>query len=190
MFRDFQTEFGKKADCNIRAVYEKGDSAWIKMKEEILAYEKTCKNIKRKHTYIKSSHDVRHSDESHNLFRGLCAHFYNVTQEFVNGNDEADMLHAALNNARAKLVDYRAKLWNKTVTDAHTSIATDTSSVAGTEDIQGPSKVTIKGRPKGKRLRYELKKSIKKSMQRKRKSSGQDNRVESCGNIDLDAPAQ
>ncbi|RYQ98605.1 hypothetical protein Ahy_B07g086361 [Arachis hypogaea] len=240
MFRDFQTEFGKKADCNIRAVYEKGDSAWIKMKEEILAYEKTwyvmynvhfdrlthecnlfesigilcchclvvfssykvnkvpscyvlphwSKNIKRKHTYIKSSHDVRHSDESHNLFRGLCAHFYNVTQEFVNGNDEADMLHAALNNARAKLVDYRAKLWNKTVTDAHTSIATDTSSVAGTEDIQGPSKVTIKGRPKGKRLRYELKKSIKKSMQRKRKSSGQDNRVESCGNIDLDAPAQ
>ncbi|XP_016177944.1 protein FAR1-RELATED SEQUENCE 6-like [Arachis ipaensis] len=61
-----------------------------------------------------------------------------IRKEFVNGDDEADMLHAALN-------------------DAHTSIATETSSMVGTEDIQGPSK---------------------------------DNRVESCRNVDLDAPAR
>ncbi|KAL4293886.1 hypothetical protein AHAS_Ahas18G0172900 [Arachis hypogaea] len=36
------------------------------------------KNINRKHTYIKSSDDVRCLDESHNLFRRLCAHFFNV----------------------------------------------------------------------------------------------------------------
>ncbi|RYQ95171.1 hypothetical protein Ahy_B08g090230 [Arachis hypogaea] len=41
MFRDVQTEFGKKADCNIRAFYEQGDSAWVKVEKEILAYEKT-----------------------------------------------------------------------------------------------------------------------------------------------------
>ncbi|KAL4299913.1 hypothetical protein AHAS_Ahas17G0148400 [Arachis hypogaea] len=51
----------------------------------------------------------------------------------------------------------------------------------GTEDIQGPSKVTTKGRPKSKRLGSELEKSIKKSMRRKRKKSGLDNRVESSG---------
>ncbi|RYR16013.1 hypothetical protein Ahy_B04g073001 isoform B [Arachis hypogaea] len=133
MFRDVQTEFDKKTDCNIRAVYEQGDSAWVKVEEEILAYEKT--------RYV--THNVHFDHSTH--------------QEFVNGDDEADMLHAALDDARAKLVDYRAKLRNKTVADAHTSIATETSFVVGTKDIQGPSK---------------------------------DNHVESCENIDLDAPAR
>ncbi|KAL4344098.1 hypothetical protein AHAS_Ahas11G0144400 [Arachis hypogaea] len=36
------------------------------------------KNIKRKHTYVKSSHDVSRSDESHVAFTELCAHFYNI----------------------------------------------------------------------------------------------------------------
>ncbi|KAL4275784.1 hypothetical protein AHAS_Ahas20G0141800 [Arachis hypogaea] len=43
-------------------------------------FPRWSKNIKRKHTYIKSSHNVRRSDKSHNLFRGLCAYFYNVVQ--------------------------------------------------------------------------------------------------------------
>ncbi|KAL4305737.1 Cyclin-like F-box [Arachis hypogaea] len=125
------------------------------------------KNIKRKHTYIKSSHD-----------------------EFVDCDDEADMLHDALEDARAKLVDYRARMRNKTVANAHNSIATDTSTVLGTEDIQAPSKVTTKGRPKGKRLGYELNKSIRKSMLRKRKSLGKDNRVESTADQDSEASTQ
>ncbi|RYR02445.1 hypothetical protein Ahy_B06g081237 [Arachis hypogaea] len=129
MFRDVQTEFGKKADCTIRA-------------------------------------------------------------EFVDCDDEADMLHDALEDARAKLVDYRARMRNKTVANAHNSIATDTSTVLGTEDIQAPSKVTTKGRPKGKRLGYELNKSIRKSMLRKRKSLGKDNRVESTADQDSEASTQ
>ncbi|KAL4321795.1 hypothetical protein AHAS_Ahas14G0146200 [Arachis hypogaea] len=171
MFRDVQTEFVKKVDCTIRAVYEQGDSAWVKVEEEILVYETTryvtydvhfdnlthavrcdcilfesagilcchcfvvlssykvnevpsyyvlprwSKNIKCKHTYIKSSYDVRHSDENHNIFRGLCAYFYNVAQEFVDCDNKEDMLHAALDYARAKLVDYHARMRNKTVTN-------------------------------------------------------------------------
>ncbi|KAL4294364.1 hypothetical protein AHAS_Ahas18G0220700 [Arachis hypogaea] len=124
------------------------------------------------------------------LIQRVVCTLYNVAQEFVNGDDEVDMLHAALDDARVKLVDYRAKLLNKTVANVHTSIATETFSVVATEDIQDPSKVTTKGRPKGKKLGYELEKSIKKSIQRKRKRLDQDNRVESCGNIDLDAPAR
>ncbi|RYR34685.1 hypothetical protein Ahy_A10g049684 [Arachis hypogaea] len=148
------------------------------------------KNIKRKHTYIKSSHDIRRSDESHNIFRGLWSHFYNVAQEFMNCDDEADMLHDALEDAKAKLVDYRARMRNKTVVNAYNSIATGTSTVLGTEDIQAPSKVTTKGYPKGKRLGYELDKSIRKSMQRKRKSLDKDNRLESTANQDSEASAQ
>ncbi|RYR54593.1 hypothetical protein Ahy_A06g029903 [Arachis hypogaea] len=203
MFRDF----GKKADCTIRAVDEQGDSARVKVEEEILVYETTryvmfdvhfdrstheircncnlfesagilcchclvvlssykvnevpscyvlprwSKNIKRKHTYIKSSHDVRRSNESHNIFRGLCAHFYNVAQEFVDCDDEADMLHNVLEDARAKLADYHGRMRNNTVATEHNSIVTDPSIVFGTEDIQTPSKVTIKGHPKGKKAR-------------------------------------
>ncbi|KAL4381337.1 hypothetical protein AHAS_Ahas04G0123400 [Arachis hypogaea] len=36
------------------------------------------KNIKRKHIYVKSSHDVSRSDESHTAFKRLCAHFFNI----------------------------------------------------------------------------------------------------------------
>ncbi|XP_015933243.1 protein FAR1-RELATED SEQUENCE 1-like [Arachis duranensis] len=244
MFRDVQTEFGKKANCTIRAVEEQGDSARVKVEEKILVYETTryvtfdvhfdrsthkvrcdcnlfesacilcchclvvlssykvnevpscyilphwSKNIKRKHTYIKSSHDVRRPNESHNIFRGLCAHFYNVAQEFVDCDDETDMLHNVLEDARAKLVDYRGRMRKNTVATAHNSIITDPSTVFGTEDIQAPSKVTTKGRPKGKRLGYELDKSIRKSMQRKRKSLRKDNRVTSAANQDSEASAQ
>ncbi|RYQ89150.1 hypothetical protein Ahy_B09g095953 isoform A [Arachis hypogaea] len=68
------------------------------------------KNIKRKHTYIKSSHDVNRSDVSHDAFKGLCAHFYNIAQEFVNDDDETALLHAALEETRAKLSEHRANL--------------------------------------------------------------------------------
>ncbi|XP_015953799.1 protein FAR1-RELATED SEQUENCE 5-like [Arachis duranensis] len=72
-------------------------------------FPRWSKNIKRKHTYIKSSHDVSRSDVSHNAFKGLCAHFYNIAQEFVNDDDETALLHAALEEKRAKLSEHRAK---------------------------------------------------------------------------------
>ncbi|RYR19031.1 hypothetical protein Ahy_B03g063698 [Arachis hypogaea] len=121
---DVQTEFVKKADCNIRAINEQGDLAWVKVEQEILAYEKTL--------YVTCN---------------VCLN--RLTHEV---QCECNLFESA---------GY----------------------------IQGPSKVNTKGRPKGKRLGYELEKSIKKSMQRKRKSSAPDKRVESCRNIDLDAPA-
>ncbi|QHO47387.1 Protein FAR1-RELATED SEQUENCE [Arachis hypogaea] len=127
------------------------------------------KNIKRKHTYIKSSHDVRRSNESHNIFRGLCAHFYNVAQEFVDCDDEADMLHNVLEDARAKLADYHGRMRNNTVATEHNSIVTDPSIVFGTEDIQTPSK---------------------KIHAEKAEEFTQDNHVESAANQDSEASAQ
>ncbi|RYR40111.1 hypothetical protein Ahy_A09g045788 [Arachis hypogaea] len=166
MFRDVQTEFSKKADCTIRAVDEQGKSARVKVEEEILVYETT--------RYV--TFDV---------------HFDRLThEEFVDCDDEADMLHNVLEDVRAKLVDYRGKMRNNTVATAHNSIITGPSTVFGTEDIQAPSKVTTKSRPKGKRLGYELDKSIRKSMQRKRKSVRKDNRVESAVNQASEAFAQ
>ncbi|XP_015966277.1 uncharacterized protein LOC107490023 [Arachis duranensis] len=129
------------------------------------------KKIKRKHTYIKSSHDVNRSDVSHNVFRGLCAHFYNIAQEFVNDDDETALLHAALDETRAKLIEHRAKKRSESVVETHTSIGSQNSNVIVVVDIQGPLLVTTKGRPKSKRPRPALEKSFKKSGQRKNKNA-------------------
>ncbi|KAL4344820.1 hypothetical protein AHAS_Ahas11G0216600 [Arachis hypogaea] len=129
------------------------------------------KKIKRKHTYIKSSHDISRSDVSHNAFRGLCAHFYNIAQEFVNDDDETALLHAALEETRAKLTEHRAKKRFEGVAETHTSIGSQNSNVVGVVDIQGSSLVTTKGRSKSKRLGAALKKSFKKSGRRKNKNA-------------------
>ncbi|KAL4305791.1 hypothetical protein AHAS_Ahas16G0113600 [Arachis hypogaea] len=110
------------------------------------------KNIKRKHTYVKSSHDVSRSDESHVTFRGLCAHFYNIAQDFVNNDEETALLHAALEETRAKLIAHRVKKRSETVADSHNNSGSISSNVADVMDIQAPSKVNTKGRPKSKRL--------------------------------------
>ncbi|XP_072076520.1 protein FAR1-RELATED SEQUENCE 6-like [Arachis hypogaea] len=99
------------------------------------------KNIKRKHTYVKSSHDVSRSDESHVTFRGLCAHFYNIAQDFVNNDEETALLHAALEETRAKLIAHRVKKRSETVADSHNNSGSISSNVADVMDIQAPSKV-------------------------------------------------
>ncbi|KAL4293834.1 hypothetical protein AHAS_Ahas18G0167700 [Arachis hypogaea] len=124
-------------------------------------------NVIRKHTYIKSSHDVAQSDESNNLFRHLCSEFYNVAQEFVACEEEATILRAAFWDAKAKLTDYRASMHSTTIAATQNTMPTQSTGGAIVHDIRGPSRVKTKGRPKSKRLGVELDKSIKKSMQKK-----------------------
>ncbi|XP_072066730.1 protein FAR1-RELATED SEQUENCE 6-like [Arachis hypogaea] len=127
------------------------------------------KNIKCKHTYVKSSHNVSRSDESHVAFKELCAHFYNIAQDFVNDDEETALLHVALEETRAKLTAYRAKKRSESVVDSHNNIGSQSSNVVGVMDIQAPSKVNTKGRPKSKRLGAALEKSFKKSARSKNK---------------------
>ncbi|XP_016196135.1 protein FAR1-RELATED SEQUENCE 6-like [Arachis ipaensis] len=88
------------------------------------------KNIKRKHTYVKSSHDVSRSDESHVAFKGLCSHFYNIAQDFVNDDEETALLHAALEETRAKLTAHRAKKRSESVADSHNNISSQSSNLS------------------------------------------------------------
>ncbi|RYR11790.1 hypothetical protein Ahy_B04g069300 [Arachis hypogaea] len=132
MFRDVETEFVKKANCKVSVVTEEGVLCYhcLVVSPSYKVYKvPTCyvlpywsKNIKRKHTYVKSSHDMSRSDESHTAFRGLCAHFFNIAQEFVNDDDETALLYAALEETRAKLTEHRAKKRSKGVTATHDSI--------------------------------------------------------------------
>ncbi|RYQ95454.1 hypothetical protein Ahy_B08g090751 [Arachis hypogaea] len=140
MFRDVQVKFVKKADCRVSVVAEEGDSVCVKVEEEKLvndtplcvAYDvhfdrATYENVKRKQTYVKSIHGVSRSDESHKSFKELSAHFFNVAQEFVNDDEKTAMMHAALEETKAKQNDYRAKKRLKSIADTHASIGTQSS---------------------------------------------------------------
>ncbi|XP_057755754.1 protein FAR1-RELATED SEQUENCE 5-like [Arachis stenosperma] len=132
------------------------------------------KNIIRKHTYIKSSHDVARSDESNNLFRHLCSEFYNVAKKFVACDEEAVILRAALWDAKSKLTDYYANVHSTTVAVTQNTMPTQSTGGAIVHDIQGPSRVKTKGWPKSKRLGAELDKSIKKLLQKRKGKSHPD----------------
>ncbi|QHN81438.1 Protein FAR1-RELATED SEQUENCE [Arachis hypogaea] len=106
------------------------------------------KNVIRKYTYIKSIHDVARSNESHNMFRQLCSEFYNVAQEFVACEEEATIL----------LTDHRASMRFTTLDGTQNTIPTQSTC----------------GRPKSKRLGAELDKSIKKSMEKRKRKSQPD----------------
>ncbi|KAL4359329.1 hypothetical protein AHAS_Ahas08G0066500 [Arachis hypogaea] len=110
-------------------------------------------------------------DESHVAFTALCAHFYNVAQEFVDDDDETALLHAALEETRVKLASHRAKKRSESMAETHTSIGLQSSNVVGVVDTQGPSKVTTKGWPKSKRLGAALEKFFRKSARRKNKNA-------------------
>ncbi|RYR05018.1 hypothetical protein Ahy_B06g084844 [Arachis hypogaea] len=138
-----------------------GDSIFVKVDMQKIVSEKTVyriygidfdplthENVLRKNTYIKSSHDVAMSDESHNLFRGLCAEFYNVSQEFVTYDEEATILQLAFWDAKSKLTNYRAIMRSNNVAATQNSMPTPSAGGVGVHDMQGPSRVATKDRPK------------------------------------------
>ncbi|RYR33987.1 hypothetical protein Ahy_A10g048691 [Arachis hypogaea] len=148
---------------------------------------RSSKNIKCKHTYVKSSHGVSRSDESHVAFKGLCAHFYNVAQEFVYDDDEIALLHTALKETTAKLATHSDKKRFESVAETHTSIGSQSSNIVGVVDIKNPSKVTTKGRPKSKRLGVALEKSFKKYARKKNKNVSLVVRLEASQDINFGA---
>ncbi|XP_057746648.1 protein FAR1-RELATED SEQUENCE 6-like [Arachis stenosperma] len=97
--------------------------------------------------------------------------FYNVAQEFVACDEEAAILRAALWDAKSKLADYCASMCSTTFAATHNTIPTQSTCGVIVLDIQGPSRVKTKGRSKSKRLGAELDKSIKKSMQKRKRKS-------------------
>ncbi|XP_057719407.1 protein FAR1-RELATED SEQUENCE 6-like [Arachis stenosperma] len=110
------------------------------------------KNVIRKHTYIKSSHDVAQTDESHNLFWRLCSEFYNIAHEFVACDEETAILRAALWDAKSKLTDYRASMRFTTLVVTQNTMPTQSTGGVIVHDLQGPSSVKTKERLKSKRL--------------------------------------
>ncbi|MED6221656.1 hypothetical protein PIB30_056847 [Stylosanthes scabra] len=132
------------------------------------------KNIKRKHTYIETSHDVNRSDESKNIFRGLRSHFFNVVQEFVSDIEEASILHSTMDDFLIKLYDYLASELQSSIASRQSSNASESQCAINVDLLLAPPQVSTKGRPSNRRLGAELDKSIRNATRRKKKDSTSD----------------
>ncbi|QHO43422.1 Protein FAR1-RELATED SEQUENCE [Arachis hypogaea] len=119
------------------------------------------KNVYRKHTHIRTSHDSRRSDESMNIFRGLCVDFYNVAQDFVHDKEEADILRSAFTSAKVALSKHRAK---------HSESMRTSECLDGLNVLQSPPHVVPRGRPSFKRLEADVDRKIKNGTKKRRAS--------------------
>ncbi|RYR51144.1 hypothetical protein Ahy_A06g026189 [Arachis hypogaea] len=152
-FREVQHEFRKKRDCLVHGVTQEGDLFRVTVNEQYLLYGEP-----RSWTY-----SVEFDPETHKV-RCECNMF--GSRDFVICKEEAAMLHSGLDQLRSKLLDYRANLGSRRVPTIQNSTVTQRDPALGESDIQGPSKVSTKGRPRLKRLGSELDTSIKKYMRR------------------------
>ncbi|RYQ98815.1 hypothetical protein Ahy_B07g086637 [Arachis hypogaea] len=170
MFRDVQIEFVKKADCRVS-----GPLVCVKVEEEKLVND-TILCVPYDVHFDRSTQEVRCECNLFESLGVLCYHCLEVFHSYkvyksVGDDDEAALLHVALEETRAKLAAHCTKKRSESVSETHTNIGSQCSNVVGVDDIQGPSKVTTKGRPKSKRLGTVLEKSFKNSTRRKHKNS-------------------
>ncbi|RYR21516.1 hypothetical protein Ahy_B03g066825 [Arachis hypogaea] len=100
MFREVQQEFKKKCDCLICGVTQDCDLFRVNVDEQYLLY-----------------------GESRYCTYGI--DFDPLTYKvFMTCDEEAAMLHSALDDVRAKLIDYRANLGSKNVVGTYNNMAT------------------------------------------------------------------
>ncbi|MED6156747.1 hypothetical protein PIB30_017121, partial [Stylosanthes scabra] len=173
MFRDVQIEFLKKGDCIIKVLSKEGDMYSLIVGEQKLISDKPVvdtyrsKNVRRKHTYIKSSHDVNRSDESNNLFRGLCSHFFNVAQDFVRNIEETSILHSAMDGGQTTLHDHRASKDQSSVPNLQSNKAPETQCSISVDQLLVHPQVSTKGRPTKTKHGAKLDKAIKNATKKK-----------------------
>ncbi|RYR69219.1 hypothetical protein Ahy_A03g015756 [Arachis hypogaea] len=103
-----------------------------------------------------------------NMFRDV------QLEEFVNYDEKAAILRSAIWDAKSKLTDYHANMRSTTVAVTQNTMPTQSTVGVVIYDLQGPSRVKTKGRSKSKRLGAELDKSIKKSIQKRKRKSHPD----------------
>ncbi|XP_057730450.1 protein FAR-RED ELONGATED HYPOCOTYL 3-like [Arachis stenosperma] len=189
IFRDVQAEFIKKCDCNLSPRIVKDNQYFYEVRCNCFRFEsygilcyhvlsvlshcrvekvnssyilsRWSKNVYCKHTHI-SSYDSRRSDESMNIFRGLCVDFYNVAQDFVHDKEESDILRSAFVSAIVALSKHQKK---------HSESIRTSEYPDGLNALQSPPHVVPRGHPSFKRLKADVDRKIKNGTKKRRASS-------------------
>ncbi|RYQ92583.1 hypothetical protein Ahy_B09g098808 [Arachis hypogaea] len=124
--------------------------------------ERWSKNIKRRHTHIKSSQDEPLLELRSKRFDDLVFRSHNIC-EFTSESEElTGILHRAFDNVMAKMREYQAKSKEKS------SLSHEEVTLSDVNDLQSPLRVKARGRPKN-RLGSNMEKKISNATKKKKK---------------------
>ncbi|XP_073219658.1 uncharacterized protein [Cicer arietinum] len=128
------------------------------------------KNIKRKHSYIKSNYDVKELKPQIDMFDKLCKHFYEVVAV---SEDGTKALHEILYqfNSNEPTMDTT----NNNVKRSYI----DTSSPNNDNEIRSPLRIKRKSRPPSKRKRFIVEKVGKRLRNRTNQRNDRESTIES-----------
>ncbi|MED6163115.1 hypothetical protein PIB30_076724 [Stylosanthes scabra] len=123
------------------------------------------KTVKRNHTSIRSSYDEPVLDERRVLYKGLLSRGIQMSEFGCESKGLAVILHRAYDKAYEEMFDFKAK-----EKEVQTSVTHHEGSLDGMDDLQSPTHVRSKGRPR-KRLGSTLEKQIASSSNKKKRKA-------------------
>ncbi|RYQ99359.1 hypothetical protein Ahy_B07g087289 [Arachis hypogaea] len=142
-----------------------GSSRTIQRKDNVAPkYILECwsKNIKRRHTHIKSSQDEPLLEPRSKRFDDLVFRSHNICEFASEYERLAGILHQAFDNVMAELQKYQERSKEKS------SLSHEEATLSDMNDLQSPPRVRTRGRPKN-RLGSNLEKKISNAMKKKKK---------------------
>ncbi|RYQ83165.1 hypothetical protein Ahy_B10g101790 [Arachis hypogaea] len=122
------------------------------------------KNIKRRHTHIKSSQDDPQLEPRSKRFDELVFRSHNIC-EFASESEEfTGILHRAFDKVMTEMEEYQERSKGKSL------LTHEEATLSNVNDLQSPLRVKTRGRPKN-RLESNLEKKISNAMKKKKKTA-------------------
>ncbi|RYR35632.1 hypothetical protein Ahy_A10g050768 [Arachis hypogaea] len=126
--------------------------------------ERWSKNIKRRHTHIKSNQDEPLLEPRSKRFDELVFRSHNIC-EFASESEElTGILHRAFDKVMAEMEEYQERSKGKSL------LTHEEATLSNVNDIQSPPHVKTRGRPKN-RFGSNLEKKISNAMKKKKKTA-------------------
>ncbi|QHO01558.1 Protein FAR-RED ELONGATED HYPOCOTYL [Arachis hypogaea] len=126
--------------------------------------ERWSKNIKRRHTHIKSSQDEPLLEPRSKRFDELVFRSHNICEFAFESKDLTRILHRAFDKVMAEMEEYQGRSKGKSL------LTHEEMTLSNVNDLQSQPRVKTRGRPKN-RFGSNLEKKISNAMKKKKKTA-------------------
>ncbi|RYR66821.1 hypothetical protein Ahy_A03g012909 [Arachis hypogaea] len=126
--------------------------------------ERWSKNIKRRHTHIKSSQDKPLLEPRSNRFDELVFRSHNICEFASEPEKLTGILHRAFDKVMVEMEEYQGRSKGKSL------LTHEEVTLSNVNDLQSPPRVKTRGRPKN-RLGSNLEKKISNAVKKKKKTA-------------------
>ncbi|RYR65581.1 hypothetical protein Ahy_A03g011520 [Arachis hypogaea] len=126
--------------------------------------ERWSKNIKRRHTHIKSSQDEPLLEPRTKRFDELVFQSHNICEITSESEKLTRILHRAIDKVMAEMEEYQGRSKGKSL------LTHEEATLSNVNDLQSPPRVKTRGRPKN-RLGSNLEKKISNAMKKTKKTA-------------------